>query len=63
MCSRRGITELPVLFRITGNSGLLPPIHKDPFDRILIATALEHSLTLVTPDHFIPRYPNLKTLW
>ncbi len=63
VCARRGIAELPVLFRIAGNSALLPPIHKDPFDRILIATAMEHSLTLVTPDQFIPRYPNLNTLW
>jgi PIN domain nuclease of toxin-antitoxin system len=63
VCSRRAIVELPVLFEIAGADAVLPAIHKDPFDRILIATAMKHNLTLVTPDHFVPQYPNLKTLW
>ena len=63
ICSRRNISEIPVDFEIAGISALLPPVHKDPFDRILIATAMKHSLTLVTPDQFILLYPNLKTLW
>jgi len=34
----------------------LPPIHKDPFDRILIAQATVEDFTLVTTDKEIPRY-------
>lgn len=34
----------------------LPPIHQDPFDRTLIAQALEEDLTLLTTDRVIPRY-------
>jgi PIN domain nuclease of toxin-antitoxin system len=34
----------------------LPPIHRDPFDRILIAQAAVESLSLVTTDREIPRY-------
>ena len=34
----------------------LPPIHKDPFDRALIAQAMAEDLTLVTTDALIPRY-------
>ena len=34
----------------------LPPIHKDPFDRILIAQATVEELTLLTADGDIPRY-------
>jgi PIN domain nuclease of toxin-antitoxin system len=34
----------------------LPPLHKDPFDRILIATAMTEALTLITTDGEIPRY-------
>ncbi len=34
----------------------LPPIHKDPFDRILIAQAIVEDLTLVTKDEEISRY-------
>lgn len=42
--------------------GNLPAVHKDPFDRILIAHAIYHGLTLVTPDPDIHRYP-VKCLW
>ena len=34
----------------------LPPIHKDPFDRILIVQAIAENLTLVTTDVRIPLY-------
>jgi PIN domain nuclease of toxin-antitoxin system len=34
----------------------LPPIHKDPFDRILIAQAGVEGLTLLTTDGEIPKY-------
>ncbi len=35
----------------------LPPIHKDPFDRILVAQALAEALTLLTADVLVSRYP------
>jgi PIN domain nuclease of toxin-antitoxin system len=35
----------------------LPPIHKDPFDRILIAQAMVEGITLLTADEEIARYP------
>ncbi|RLC90166.1 MAG: type II toxin-antitoxin system VapC family toxin [Chloroflexi bacterium] len=35
----------------------LPPIHRDPFDRMLICQALEHGLTVVTVDVAIRAYP------
>jgi PIN domain nuclease of toxin-antitoxin system len=35
----------------------LPPVHRDPFDRILIAHALRHGMTLVTPDPNVAKYP------
>jgi PIN domain nuclease of toxin-antitoxin system len=35
----------------------LPLIHRDPFDRMLIAQALHNDLELVTPDTDIHRYP------
>ncbi|KAA6186266.1 type II toxin-antitoxin system VapC family toxin [Thiohalocapsa marina] len=37
--------------------GNLPPIHKDPFDRILIAQAMVEGLTLLTTDGLIAQYP------
>jgi len=40
----------------------LPPIHRDPFDRMLVAHALSCGLVLVTADTVVSRYP-VKTLW
>ena len=37
-------------------------IHKDPFDHLLIATALEESMTLITSDETILKYPIISTL-
>lgn len=42
--------------------GLLPPVHKDPFDRMLIAQTLSEDMTLITKDENIPLYA-VKTVW
>ena len=44
------------------HEGLLPPHHRDPFDRGLIAQAIVNGMTLVTPDPLIARYP-VPILW
>lgn len=44
-------------------AGALPPLHADPFDRLLVASAQAHRLTLLTPDPLIRQYPGLTTLW
>lgn len=41
----------------------LPQIHRDPFDRLLIAQALTENLTLVSGDPNIHQYPDLQILW
>jgi PIN domain nuclease of toxin-antitoxin system len=35
----------------------LPPIHRAPFDRMLICQALEHKLTIITVDEVFQSYP------
>ena len=40
----------------------LPPIHKDPFDRLLVAQAVSEGLAIITSDQEICDYP-VKTLW
>ena len=40
----------------------LPTLHKDPFDRILIAQAVAEGLDLVTNDESVSEYP-LRTIW
>ena len=41
----------------------LPLIHRDPFDRVLVVTALARQLTIVTSDRIIPTYPGITTIW
>ena len=36
--------------------GSFPPLHKDPFDRLLISTALVDNLTLITADENVQKY-------
>ena len=40
----------------------LPLIHRDPFDRILVATAIREHMAVLTPDRTIARYP-VATIW
>ena len=40
----------------------LPGHHRDPFDRLLVAQAIEHGLTIATPDQAIHCYPT-SVLW
>ncbi|UVC06915.1 type II toxin-antitoxin system VapC family toxin [Rhizobium sp. TH2] len=52
-----GFTEQPVTTETFIASCFLPePLHKDPIDRILIATAREHDLTIITRDRAILAY-------
>ena len=40
----------------------LPPLHRDPFDRLLICQAIQHNLTIVTVDQAITNYPIVQLL-
>ena len=51
-----GFSDLSVTVRHAVNSTRLPPLHRDPFDRMLIAQALAEGLVLVTHDDIITRY-------
>ena len=52
-----GYTELPVSGAHATAVGRLPNIHKDPFDRVLIAQAQLEEVILVTVDAIVARYP------
>ena len=49
--------ELPVTSAHAAAVVHLPPIHRDPFDRILIAQAQIEGITLLTADTTVARYP------
>jgi PIN domain nuclease of toxin-antitoxin system len=54
--SESGFLELPVTFRHAERVTGLPPHHRDPFDRMLVAQAVVEELTLVTRDPVFARY-------
>ncbi len=54
---RDGFAVLPVEMRHALGIASLPPIHGDPFDRMLVAQAMEDSLTLVTGERMLQTYP------
>jgi PIN domain nuclease of toxin-antitoxin system len=58
----RGFVELPVLSSHAIIAGALPPLHRDPFDRMLVAQAQSEGLVLVTNDTRIAAY-DVPVLW
>lgn len=63
VCAQRGFRELAVDSVIAASSAILPEIHRDPCDRILVATAKLHTLRLMTADNTISEYPGIETVW
>jgi PIN domain nuclease of toxin-antitoxin system len=52
-----GYSELVITSEHTVAIDALPPIHGDPFDRILVAQATIEGVTLLTSDRALARYP------
>ncbi|NBR71107.1 MAG: type II toxin-antitoxin system VapC family toxin [Proteobacteria bacterium] len=53
---KRGFRTLPLEYRHGARLRHLPIHHQDPFDRLLLAQALEESLTLITHDKKLTSY-------
>jgi PIN domain nuclease of toxin-antitoxin system len=51
-----GYAELPITSEHAVNIDSLPRLHKDPFDRILLAQAISEGITLLTTDAQVARY-------
>ena len=54
------IELFPLTGAIAARSVELAPIHKDPFDRLIIATALEYGAKIASVDRLFCRYPELE---
>jgi PIN domain nuclease of toxin-antitoxin system len=52
-----GYSELSITSQHAVAIDMLPPLHKDPFDRMLVAQALTEGITLLTNDPALARYP------
>lgn len=61
-CIERDIRILPIRSAAIERLKRLPDIHRDPFDRLLVAHAQEEGMAIVTRDKTIPLYP-VQTVW
>ena len=52
-----GYRELPITSEHAVAIDGLPPIHKDPFDRLLVAQSMVEGITLLTSDPLVAQYP------
>lgn len=57
-----GVLTLPITRPHALAVSRLPLLHRDPFDRMLVAQAMLEGLILITKDEVLPRYP-VSTLW
>ena len=56
------VERLPLDLEDFFRTSELPQLHRDPFDRVLVAQAIARGLTIVTPDPAIHAYP-VAVLW
>ncbi len=56
-CGDNSVRLLPIEFRHVMRLAELPPIHKDPFDRLIIAQALQEGASILSADGVLTRYP------
>ncbi len=55
--TRNGYTEISITAAHAVAVGALPMVHKDPFDRMLVAQAMSEGITLLTADSIVASYP------
>ena len=61
-CAATDIVILPIKISTLNQLKTLPSVHKDPFDRVIVATAIELDLQVITVDPNIRKY-KLESVW
>ena len=56
------VAPLPLAEEATLHLPLLPRLHKDPFDRMLVCQAIVHGMVILTPDKLITQY-SVRIAW
>jgi PIN domain nuclease of toxin-antitoxin system len=59
---KAGLIDLPISKRHVVSKAKLPMLHRDPFDRLLVAQAIEEHLQFVTADPMLAAYSGLVTI-
>jgi PIN domain nuclease of toxin-antitoxin system len=60
--AEEGFEELPIAIRHATRAGLLPLRHRDPFDRLLVAQALELDVPILSADKSLDHY-DIRRVW
>lgn len=60
---RYDLREVPLDAAAVCAAAALPLIHRDPFDRVIVALAQAHELTVLTSDENIRKYTGVETRW
>jgi PIN domain nuclease of toxin-antitoxin system len=63
LAERYELREVPLDAEMACAAAALPLLHRDPFDRVIVALAQAHELTVLTSDDNIRRYAGVATLW
>ena len=56
------IEALPISEEEVLQVGKLPSLHRDPFDRVIVAQAIVYGMVVATPDEAIRKYP-VRAVW
>ena len=56
------LTPLNISFETAITAATLPFIHRDPFDRLLVATAMQENISLLSKDSMLLKY-NISVIW
>lgn len=63
LAERYDLREAALDAGIACAAAALPPIHRDPFDRVIVALAQAHDLRVLTSDENIPKYSGVNAIW
>jgi len=63
LAERYDLREAPLDTAVACAAAALPPLHRDPFDRVIVAFAQAQGITVLTSDENIGKYPGVTTLW
>jgi PIN domain nuclease of toxin-antitoxin system len=56
------VESLPIAEEEVLQVGKLPSLHRDPFDRVIVAQAIVYGMVVATPDEAIRKYP-VRAAW
>jgi PIN domain nuclease of toxin-antitoxin system len=63
LASHYDLREIPLEAAVAWAAAALPRLHRDPFDRVIVALAQANGWTVLTSDENIPKYAGVTAIW